>query len=116
MIRNLKLAFQIRNISTSTISSDRNRFQIDVKTRKKLAALNLERKKFKNARIWDDNIQGGLTDKNLPYYLEKLEKLAFASLDEKRKALFESSSFLATMVIDRNGVLKTNYYRQGRVL
>lgn len=91
--------------------SNRHASRID---RPKLLADNqFSRKQYLAARVWDDNAEGKLNERTLPYYLNKIEKLALTSLEEKKVALKESSSFLAAMIIDKEGVMKKNYYSEG---
>jgi hypothetical protein len=98
---------KILNVSCRNVSS-RHASKI---AQPKLIDNQFSRKQFLASRVWDDNAGGKLNERTLPYYLNKMEKLALASSDEKEVALKESSSFLATMIVDKNGVMKNNYYR-----
>ncbi len=86
--------------------------KIDKATKKQLHKQSDERIKFLTPRKWD-NSAGNLSNKNLPYFINKLEKYGLQTTDEKLNGFQESSSFLGELIRDKPGIVNTNIYSKG---
>ena len=89
-----------------------SKHRVDVETRKRLKKVTNERSRLLSSRRWDNTV-GSLNRENLHYFTGKLEKYASQTTEEKIIGLQESSSFLGALILDKNGIVKSNVYNEG---